>query len=56
MLKPFIVYLSGYAVVLYAPQPYNLLGFGLMTIGVLLAAREAFKPESNPKKCREVFM
>jgi len=49
-------YFGGYAIVLYAPYPYCLLGFVLMTVGVFLAAREAFKPEPIPKKGREVFM
>lgn len=51
-----LAYFGGYAIVLYVPYPYCLIGFTLMTIGVFLVAREAFKLEDNPKKCREVFM
>jgi len=48
-------YFGGYAIVLYAPYPYCLTGFILMTLAIGLLAKEAFKPESNPQKGREVF-
>ena len=55
MLIPIIIYFAGYAIILYVPYPYCLAGFALMTAGIALLAKEAFKLEDNPKKCREVF-